>query len=182
MRRSMPPSVIVFIDTEFTDLCADAELLSIGLVAAETTDELYIELSDADRSGASDFVTEVVFPLLGMHDPEILPRQQAGQRIDVWFDLLRGGDRNRPIICVSDSMRDWQYLLTLYPPGNRSGSWAQARNVAGRLINDLLTSEAQQFAYADAVEMYFRRHGREQHHALVDARSLKEGYRQARRD
>lgn len=168
--------VIVFIDTEFTDIAPGAELLSIGFVAFDTDDELYIELSDADRSGASDFVIEVVFPLFGLHNPEVLTREQAGERINNWFDYLRDSNRDRPIICVSDSAFDWEYLLELYPPMNYGDSWARERNIVGRLLHNMLMSGRQGEAFYEAVEDYFRKHGAEQHHALVDARSLKCGY------
>lgn len=103
-------SVTIFFDTEFTDLTVNSELLSLGLVADDSDAELYVEISDANRADASDFVRAIVLPLFGQFNPAVLTRGDAAKRIEVWLDGLRKGERDRQVIMVSDSPRDWQHL------------------------------------------------------------------------
>lgn len=45
----------IFFDTEFTDLCADAHLISIGCVS-EDGQPFYVELTSFEQDQCSDFV------------------------------------------------------------------------------------------------------------------------------
>lgn len=57
--------VLVFFDTEFTDLSVDAQLISIGLVSEDGERMFYAELSDTySPKDCSDFTREMVMPLL----------------------------------------------------------------------------------------------------------------------
>ena len=171
--------IYVFYDTEFTDLNLAPDLLSIGLVAGSSDQELYIEIADADRRKSSEFVREVVLPLFGLHDPQILRRAAAAARIEEWLDELRSGDRTRPIVMVSDSPMDWQHLLDLFVLMPSELPWARQANITGHLVYAYMHSGRQNAAFDEALEDYFRRH-REQHHALVDARALKAAFFEAR--
>ena len=172
-------SVTVMYDTEFTSLTSDADLLSIGFAALDTDTELYIEISDANVAIASHFTRTEVLPLFGQHRPEVLTRHQAAIRIAEWLDGLRENDRQRPIVMVSDSPLDWQFVLELCIPLPGEEPWARTFNVVGRLVSTLLDTGRQHHEYPSAVEAYFRSHpGR--HHALVDARSMREGVRESR--
>lgn len=179
-----PPSsgtpVTIFYDCEFTALSPDADLLSIGFTACDFQAELYIELSDAEVHRSSDFVKDVVLPLFGTHNPEVLTRDAAATRIEAWFDDLRKGDRDRPIIMVSDNPWDWTHFIELLPTRDPAKqSWASESNVFGRLVSSMLESSRQHQAFADGQEAYFSKHeGR--HHALVDARALKAAYWESR--
>ena len=175
---AVSPLVVLF-DTEFTDLGVNADLLSIGFVTADTDDELYIEISDADRGCCSSFVREVVLPLFGKHNPETLPRAGAAARIDDWLDGLREGNRERPIVLMSDYGGDWMHLLDLFVTTPGEFPWAQQMNVSGWLVQNHLLSGAQHFAFEDEQEAYFRRHG-DRHHALVDARAMKAAWFESR--
>ena len=172
-------SVTIMYDTEFTSLTSDADLLSIGFAALDSEDELYIEIEDAEVQLASFFVKNEVLPLFGQHNPEVLTRDQAAVRIAEWLDGLRENDRQRPIVMVSDSPLDWQFVLELFIPLPSEEPWARTFNVVGRLVSTLLDTGRQHHEYTSAVEAYFRSHpGR--HHALVDARSMREGVRESR--
>ena len=166
--------VLVFYDTEFTDLAPGSELLSIGLVVAGTDDELYIEISDANLSLASDFVVAEVLPLMGRHKPLRLTKTEAAAAIDAWLDTLRAGDRSTQIVMVSDSSWDWRHLVALQSTIGENEPWAHRCNVTSQMIQSLLKTEAQGENFYEAVEAFYRSHS-EQHHALVDARSLKCG-------
>lgn len=175
----------VFVDTEFTDIAPDADLISLGFVT-ERDERLYIEISDWDRSLASDFVQRVVMPLLGRHNPEVLTRDQAAVRITQWLAELRGGDLTQQIIMLSDSQWDWTQLIELWPwmPGEEV--WARQQNVVGRLISNELESGRQQRIFDEELEAFFQMRGHrltqtggERHHALVDALANREAFREA---
>lgn len=106
---------MVFYDCEFTDLSSASNLLSIGLVAAGSDAELYIEIADADVSVSSDFVKKAVLPLFGRHTPAILTRVAAAARIETWLDSVRDGDRQRQVQMIADSSFDWDHFLALFP-------------------------------------------------------------------
>lgn len=177
--RSTGAPVTAFYDCEFTDLTSDADLLSIGFVAAKSDDEVYIEISDAHRARASSFVRHEVLPKFGMHNPQVLKRVAAAARIEEWLDDLRGGDRQQQIVVLSDSTWDWQFLLELFIPMPGEPPWARSFNVVGRLVQQYLDSGQQTAEFNEALDMFHREH-RQQHHALVDARGLKVAYWESR--
>lgn len=170
-------SVTIFFDTEFTDLTVNSELLSIGLVADDSNAELYIEISDANRADASDFVRATVLPLFGQFNPAILTRGNAAKRIEIWLDGLRKGNRDRQVIMVSDSPWDWQHLSELLGHVSGQAPWTQALNVIGRTVQ-MISSPSQIASINQKVDAYHRQHGL-QHHALVDARALKTVYQES---
>jgi hypothetical protein len=181
--REQPPEtpstgapIMVFYDTEFTDFDPNADLLSIGMVEAKSGTELYIEISDANLSASSGFVRETVLPLFGKHSPQVLPRTEAASRIEEWLSDLRNGQTARPIQLISDSLWDWKLLLGLNTGESGESSWANRLNVECRLILSVLGPESQAETFADTIEQFYRLHG-DQHHALVDARALREAWR-----
>ncbi|MDP1734434.1 MAG: 3'-5' exoribonuclease [Sulfuritalea sp.] len=172
---------MVFYDCEFTDLSPDSALLSIGLVAADSDAELYIEIADADLRGSSDFVKEIVLPLFGRHAPEVLTRTASAARIETWLDIMRGGDRQRQIQMIADSSWDWDHFLSLFPtrsPGEQA--WTVEFNLVDRMVQHILDLGRPGRTLESAMATYHQQHG-EQHHALVDARALKLGWMAAKR-
>ena len=59
--------MLLFLDTEFTDLINDPRLLSVGIVSAtEDGSEFYAEVNNHSRlSAANDFVQDGVIPQFG---------------------------------------------------------------------------------------------------------------------
>lgn len=55
--------MLVFIDTEFTDLKSNAQLISLGAIT-EYGDKFYAEIADYDKSLCSTFVKDTVIPNL----------------------------------------------------------------------------------------------------------------------
>lgn len=154
-----PPSsgapVMVFYDCEFTDISSASSLLSIGLVAADSDAELYIEIADVDVSGSSDFVKEVVMPLLGRHTPEILTRVTAAARIETWLDTLRDGDRQRQIQMIADSSYDWDHFLALFPVRSPlESAWAAEFNLVGRMMLHILDLSGPGQTFSTAMAVY----------------------------
>lgn len=164
--------VHLFLDTEFTDLGMSADLLSLGLVARDVEAELYIEIADAAREMSSTFVLDEVLPLFGKHNPQILRRAAAAARIEEWLDDLRDGNRETPIVLLSNYSGDWTHVLDLFAGMPGELPWPRQFNISGQMLQSRLVSPAQHVAFDEAELAYFRRHG-DRHHALVDARATK---------
>lgn len=148
----------VFLDTEFTNF-SNPRLISVGLVA-ENGQEFYCELADGwAQSHCTDFVLDTVLPLLD--GVAVMKRDKAGEKLVDWLASLGGG-----VSVVSDTEIDWYLLdMLIYPHvsdqleiDGKLLSWprcAMARRHEA-LIEELLGNEPSR------------------HHALVDARALKQ--------
>ena len=60
--------MLIFLDTEFTGLIADPQLISIGLVTLDGQ-EFYAELSNIDLTDVDFWIEENVLPQLGWTSP-----------------------------------------------------------------------------------------------------------------
>lgn len=117
----------IFIDTEFTNLL-DPRLVSIGLVA-ESGEEFYAELP-VDANECSQFVREIVLPLLG-HDP--LARMmdiELFMRLNEWLLLVR--PRNDGVEICYDATVDWSLL-------NQALNWQLPAWCSPRLVDDRIS-------------------------------------------
>lgn len=149
----------VFIDCEFTNFPPAAHrLISLGL-AAETGDEFYVEVA-FEMADCSDFVKEVVIPLLGQIPHAQVPLAEARGRILDWCQRVRQGE---DVVICYDSEYDWNLLVGALDC--QVPAWIQKRYIGGN-INEL-------FRYA-----YHKKSGRPEHHALFDACGNRAGYRQ----
>lgn len=115
----------VFLDCEFTQLNADAKLISLALVA-EDGREYYVELSDSyDLSDCSDFVKEHVLPQLD-------PARYACNKADAQAKLLAFiSGLHSNIQIMSDAPEfDWEFFCELMFV---DGRWPV--NVSNRPLN-----------------------------------------------
>ncbi len=161
----------IFIDTEFTTLAREASLISFGAVS-EDGREFYCELTPVLPEECSGFVREIVLPLLE-GGAAACPRRRFAERLTAWL-----GQFEDPVL-LADS--DWDiYVVRHAVSGERN-------RLPGRLmlpgpagpLDVLLLMLAPLAAEALAifereVTQHFARDNR-QHHALVDARALREG-------
>ena len=77
--------MLIFLDTEMTDLCADRKLISIGFVSDDGKREFYAELSDTYQlSDCSDLVREAVLPNLQGGDA-IMTKRDLSLRLVEWL-------------------------------------------------------------------------------------------------
>jgi hypothetical protein len=146
----------VFLDTEFTNPCQHAQLISLALVT-EHGAEFYAELTDYTRENVSDWVWENVMPHLSGEN-RITRLQLAEQirqflapfeRVEIWAD------------CCS---YDWVLFCELY--GGPAGLPA---NIFGNPFDLQTLFIARGFdARINRLEFCGVRGTR--HHALVDAR------------
>lgn len=74
--------MLLFIDTEFTDLRKNAELISIGVIS-ERGDKFYAEITDYDKEKCNDFVLSVVIPRL-------ICKNKIERKIEKCFNVYKG--------------------------------------------------------------------------------------------
>jgi hypothetical protein len=156
--------MLIFFDTEFTDLHWQAKLISIGLVA-EDGRTFYAELSDtyqvADRN---DFVREVVLPLLD-GDESRMALPALSLRLGNWLE-----DFGEPVTLATDSPSwDWPWIRKIF---HIEGTWPA--NVAPTPLLLTMNYLNDYDRFVDAVEMAFRSLRR--HHALDDAKANRLGW------
>lgn len=149
-------SQLIFLDTEFTNF-SDARLISIGM-AATTGEEFYMEVPYND-SGCSDFVKEVVVPLLGRghlcsHDD--LPRLVLD-----WLSLVKIAEL---VTICHDSEFDRTLLLWIF--GGQLPNFIRLRCIGTRHINELLRHG------------FHVDNGYPEHHALYDAMEMRHAFRE----
>jgi hypothetical protein len=149
----------IFIDTEFTNFI-NPRLISIGLVA-ETGEEAYFETEYSTRE-CSDFVREVVIPLLGREPNASAPRSHLAQLLTTWLSLVRPRAGQEVAICF-DYQTDWNLLVDALE--HRVPQWIKPRNV---------TYEVGELLYRD----FFEKSGLPEHHALYDARANAYAFRE----
>jgi hypothetical protein len=159
--------VRIFFDTEFTQF-RDGELLSVGLVS-DADDELIVEIHDAARlARANDFCRDVVIPQFGSTAAHrVRSDAELGSEAASWLMRLEG-----PLTLLYDYTLDWRFLEAPLASG---ALWPElAHQVSVFNVADVASSEA----CLAAQDAYFASQswpGR--HHALVDAKALRERWR-----
>ena len=133
----------VFFDTEFTDLCPSAKLISIGCVAADGR-EFYAESAEFRLDECSDFVLENVIPLL---NGDGISQREIADRLSEWLSRLGGSVQ---FVCDSETW-DWRWIQMLFCEG-----WPACLKHQPEVIPEAPVLPDQRV-----------------HHALDDARALK---------
>ncbi len=144
-----PGRTYVFIDSEFTSL-SSPQLISIGAVATDST-AFYAELQGWEPERASDFVRDVVMPLL---DGDAVPMEMGAQALGAWLEARA---QSTATTVISDTGFDRWALAELFgredlPP---NVEWRRAP-VAYEKLDEVTRM------------LSLRRH-----HALDDARALR---------
>jgi len=166
-------SLSVFFDTEFAGDTTKREskrfLISIGLVAHDGR-EFYAELTDTwTEQQCSSFVLETVLPLLDGGDCR-MGVQELATRLKVWIESLSEGQ----VILRTDAPQfDFPFVEEIF---NSHGWPTNLRKTCGSIRFE---SSRQNHRYESGVADFFKTHGKRQHHALVDARSMQFGWKYA---
>ena len=161
----------IFIDTEFTRLAPDAELISFGAVS-EDGREFYCELAPLAAERCSGFVIEFVLPLFE-GSGALCPSERFGQRLAAWLSQF-----DNPLL-LADS--DWDILVVrhaLNGERNRRPGLLTLPGPEGPLEVMLLTLAPLSGKALEIFEQGMRQHfsaDNRQHHALVDARAMRCG-------
>jgi hypothetical protein len=152
----------VFADTEFTDLTADAKLISIGLVT-ELGSTFYAELSDTYAlKDCSDFVLANVVPHLE-GGSLLMPLNDLRQRLFAWLASL-----DEHVVLAMDDGRDWGWIRLVL-----ADRWPDNVETEPDYLNLNYLNDAD--AFFAAVEAAFQA-GFRRHHALDDAKSNRQGW------
>lgn len=160
----------IFIDTEFTNLAPEAELISFAAVADDGR-EFYCEIAPTPGP-TSEFVRRHVLPLLD-GGSAASPRSGFAPRLAAW---LSGFDD--PVL-LSDS--DWDIYVVRQALGgeyNRRPGPLLVPGVNGpvaaRMVVLRMLSAEELTIFNGAVAAHMARDPRP-HHALVDARAIRDG-------
>ncbi len=156
----------VFFDTEFTTIekhVGYPALISIGCVA-EDGREFYAELIDTwQPANCSQFVLKTVLPLLQGGECR-MTEAQCAVRFREWIDNLS----DTQVILRSDAPRyDWPWVSALF---QIYGCWP--KNLRRKCGTIFFEEEIKQFRFQEGLENFWKDNSMQQHHALVDARSL----------
>lgn len=148
--------MLIFFDTEFTELGIDPRLISIGLVSEDGTRTFYAELTDTYQpSDCSDFVREAVLSHLEGGEAR-MDMHELTLRLGNWLESFE-----QPVQLATDSLSwDWPWIQEIF---GIPGTWPE--NVEGR---PLILSQSPEFnlAVEDTYATGLRRH-----HALDDAKA-----------
>ena len=161
----------VFFDTEFTKFRTvddEPKLISIGLVA-EDGREFYAELLDTwDISDCSQFVISVVLELLD--NKEFIKEADLAVKLKSWIEAL--GAEEIVLRCDSPSY-DWPFVAELF----QFYGWpVNLRRKCGTVYFD---NDRQVHRFQAGLAMFWRDNLARQHHALVDARSMRFAWKYA---
>jgi len=148
--------MLVFFDTEFTELGIDSRLISIGFVSENGGHEFYAELSDTHTlSDVSDFARQAVLPLLEA-GKSLMTMLELAEKLKVWIEGLE-----EDVTLATDSISwDWPWLHEVFYEAN---TWPL--NLA---VKPFLLKQTSEFNLA--VEKGFAS-GLRRHHALDDAKA-----------
>lgn len=152
--------MLIFFDTEFTDLDPEAKLVSIGLVS-EDGREYYAELSDTYKPrDVGNFAIDAVIPLLEGGD-YLMTQAQVRVSLGKWIRSFA-----QPVKLATDSLAwDWPWIQEIF---DRDGSWPN--NLDGKplllTMNYLNDFDGFEIAVEEAFATGLRRH-----HALDDAKA-----------
>ena len=161
--------MLVFIDTEFTNF-KDMEMISIGLVSADKSKEVYMENADYDRYACSPFVNEIVIPLLSRTPDVMQPKLKIEDALREWTETF-----DESVEIVIDYLGDWAILVDLM-----NGSLPPNMKKTPLFVQSLtMFSEKAGEEYVKGCQQYFDETEQHPHHALSDAKSNLHGFHQA---
>ena len=164
-------SLSVFFDTEFSTLGDKINLprlISIGCVANDGR-EFYAELTDTwQKEYCSEFVIETVLPLL-QGGEFCMTEATLAERLKSWIE----GFVDEVVFRTDSPSHDWPFVEELF----KLYGWPL--NLRKKYGTVFFESDRQRHRYNSAIEDYFKTHGQRQHHALVDASSMRYAWKYA---
>jgi len=153
--------MLIFFDTEFTDLSMDAQLISIGLISEDGM-EFYAEIFDAyELPNYSAFVLDAVLPHLNGGD-SLVSMDTLTLRLGNWLEGFE-----QPLTMATDSITwDWPWILKLF---SLPGTWSENLDKRPMSLYDLIGSPL----FERTVDQVFRNAVPPlcRHHALDDAKA-----------
>lgn len=157
--------MLIFFDTEFTELGIDPRLISIGLISEDGERSFYAELSDTFKdSDVGDFARAEVLPLLeGGSARMTIP--ELALRLGNWLESFE-----QPVTLATDSRDwDWPWILAIF-----GDKWTWPENLASEPAILLFNADPGE-RFNDARERAFAG-GLRRHHSLDDAKANRLGW------
>lgn len=153
--------MLIFFDTEFTDLIVDPQLISIGFVAEDGERTFYAELSNTYRlADVGNFSRHAVLPQLEA-GAAIMDMRELGKRLAGWLEAFE-----EPVKLATDSLAwDWPWIREIF---KEYATWP--KNVERE--PEILRQETE---FNLAIERAFAS-GLRRHHALDDAKANRLGW------
>lgn len=157
--------MLIFFDTEFSDLCVDPRLISIGLIAEDGERTFYAELSDTYQvKDCGEFTKLAVLPLLEGGDVRMSMRE-LGERLLAWLESF-----GEPVTLACDSLAwDWPWVQEIF---GELDAWPSNLHRRPKIL--LFDAEAGE-QFNTALERGFAG-GLRRHHALDDAKANRLGW------
>lgn len=149
--------MLCFLDTEFTRFKRPA-LISLALVT-EAGHEFYAERNDFPTAACSDFVRQVVMPLLGRMPGAACTLPTLKTRLRQWFASLP-----EPVTVVYDFKGDGSLLAKTLAGASHPDKIARHMLLDYPILEQPTFARAQSLAYTAQWP---------RHHALADARALR---------
>lgn len=153
--------MLIFFDTEFTEIGIDPRLISIGLVSEDGSRVFYAELSDSYQpKDCSAFVQEAVLPHLEGGEAR-MTMDELTLRLDKWIESFE-----QPVQLATDSLSwDWPWIQEIF---HYLEAWPQNLDGKPASLYEIIDSP---FLERN-VEQIFQRHEPRlrRHHALDDAK------------
>lgn len=175
--------MIVFLDTEFTDLVIEPQLLSVGLVAASVPGgEFYAEVTDRRRiHAASWFAVDVVLPQFGKIAHASCSYATLGARLCVFIDRMIASLHTDDRIEIAFSYDlDWELTVRAMRDSGGGHNADVTRQLDPRNVYDAVGfgagKRAAEAYFAAEIDAPISRH-----HSLCDARALRIAYEAAKR-
>ena len=171
--------VLCFLDTEFTDIVVDPELLSLGLVTLDGHEhyvELHLatEVGQARRRASSDFVRHGVLDMWGLVPGATCDYSEMGRRTAELLLALAAQSGTRVQVAFDYST---DYELMEYAIRDSSPElWGRVREVVTPVDVGPLTGSPEGEIAAEECFHELRRRGLTRHHALADAIALRAAY------
>ncbi|MRD73589.1 hypothetical protein GH865_10045 [Rhodocyclus tenuis] len=157
--------MLIFFDTEFTELGIDPKLISIGLISEDGERTFHAELSDTYRlADVGDFARQ-----------EVLPQLEGGSALMTMSDLALGLGNwlesfEQPVQLATDSLAwDGPWIQAIF-----SGAWTWPENLDGRPLLLTMNCLNDYDRFVEAVEEALR--GLRRHHSLDDAKANRLGW------
>lgn len=169
----------IFIDTEFTDF-TNMELISLGAVSEDGNHQFYVEITDHCADYRSDFVNQIVIPLL---DTSKYGKSRAWAALDYkeWLESLPCEE----VVILVDYVGDYMLSAALlnYQELSVKVSYEVLSHALTSTLHDRGFHTPAQLSQAhktlhEKTSEYFDIDPR-QHHALVDAKANRHGWVEA---
>lgn len=154
-------NMLIFFDTEFSELGIDPRLISIGLVSEDGTRTFYAELSDTYQlSDCSNFVREAVLPHL-VGGEALMTMDGLTLRLGNWLESFE-----QPVQLATDSLSwDWPWIQELF---STPGTWPENLDGKPASLYEMVDSP---FLERSAEQIFQSHEPRlRRHYALDDAK------------